>query len=215
MAADEFISLAGARKRVGAALFPSDHQTPWMGRLKMRERELIDWYGPGPGPEPGTRYFSEYDPFAAVNEGEDHAETERARHRYWTIQWQIDQVDAWLNGHGFSGRKFLCAQFEKAFAFAFGNPPPQFELRSELAQLPATEHPESIRKDRGGAPRKFDRDLFFIEIVRIANTPDGLPDRRDLARHMADWCAKNFEEPPAENTIRAWLAKVCDRLDLR
>lgn len=64
-------------------------------------------------------------------------------------------------------------------------------------------------KHRGGRPSPYNQDAFKKEIVRLANTPDGLPDRAALFSHMADWCAENWgDNIPADSTIRNWIAKV-------
>jgi hypothetical protein len=62
---------------------------------------------------------------------------------------------------------------------------------------------EPVIKNRGGRPPKYDWDAFWVEIVRRANTPDGLPeDRRQLQRGMLDWCAQNWGDVPEESEVR-------------
>jgi hypothetical protein len=56
---------------------------------------------------------------------------------------------------------------------------------------------------------KFNWDQFWVEIVRMANGPDGLPaDREELYRSIGDYCAARFSDPPGENLIRSKLAML-------
>ncbi len=63
-------------------------------------------------------------------------------------------------------------------------------------------------QDKGGRPPKYDRNAFIRELLRLANTPDGLPGRAELFRHMRDWCSQTWDSPPNDSTIRAWIADV-------
>jgi hypothetical protein len=62
----------------------------------------------------------------------------------------------------------------------------------------------------GGRPPKVDWDLFWCEIVRLANRPDGLPEERGaLQRYMMDFCAQTWgDDAPGESTVRERLAKL-------
>ena len=62
--------------------------------------------------------------------------------------------------------------------------------------------------NKGGRPAKHGWDGFWHEVVRIANTPDGLPDRAELQRRMMDWCGEYWDEPPAESAVRGKLAAL-------
>ena len=63
-------------------------------------------------------------------------------------------------------------------------------------------------KSHGGRPPKWDWDAFNREMMRLANTPDGLPGRPTLMRHMLDWCAKQWADTPTESAVRAHIAKA-------
>jgi hypothetical protein len=71
--------------------------------------------------------------------------------------------------------------------------------------------PRAVSKDpegKGGLP-KFSWDQFWVEIVRMAKSPGGLPkDRQELCRNMGDFCATTFSDPPGENLIRNKLAML-------
>jgi hypothetical protein len=65
-------------------------------------------------------------------------------------------------------------------------------------------------KNTGGAPRKW-RDDLFIEIIRIANTPDGLPETKiELQKRLRslDW----KEDGPSDSTIYQIVSEVYDRV---
>lgn len=42
-------------------------------------------------------------------------------------------------------------------------------------------------KHPGGRPPEIDWDEIWIEIVRLANLPDGLPERHELKKHIEQW----------------------------
>jgi hypothetical protein len=70
------------------------------------------------------------------------------------------------------------------------------------------------RKNPGGAHRVHDWDRFWIEIVRIANTPDGLPDRHTLRKLMVKFVSQQWERQPDDSQIRdrlRWLDEALDR----
>lgn len=60
----------------------------------------------------------------------------------------------------------------------------------------------SPAKHPGGRPEKYDWAAFDREVVRLANTPDGLPDRARLQRHMLEWCAAHWPDEPSERAVR-------------
>ena len=81
--------------------------------------------------------------------------------------------------------------------------------RPQTAELGVRESKsEAATKHPGGRPPKYDRNSFIQELVRLANTPDGLPDRPILFSHMADWCSKTWNKIPADSTIRAWISNI-------
>lgn len=61
---------------------------------------------------------------------------------------------------------------------------------------------------KGGRPRKYDWDAFVREVVRRANTPDGLPDRSKLTNDMAQWCLNTWGDQPSDSILRDWVAKL-------
>ncbi len=107
-------------------------------------------------------------------------------------------------------------QLIKEFARGYGNGPPAVSAQKQIWQKladapdPAPDKPlPSKRNNTGGRPPKADWDAFWCEIVRIANTPDGLPDRTELQRHMMNWWIDKLDDAsPADSTVREKLAKL-------
>jgi hypothetical protein len=63
--------------------------------------------------------------------------------------------------------------------------------------------------NKGGRPPKIDWVNFDGEVVRIANTPDGLPERPALHRHMMDFCSRVWgDDAPADSAVRDRLARL-------
>ncbi len=65
-------------------------------------------------------------------------------------------------------------------------------------------------KHPGGRPLKYDWNAFTRELLRLANTPDGLPDRPALMRLMMDWCSNTWgaDNVPAESVVRERIANL-------
>lgn len=69
--------------------------------------------------------------------------------------------------------------------------------------------------NRRGRPKKHDWESFLREVVRIANCPDGLPERMaQLEQAMAIWCLETWGYEPSESQIRDKLAPLYRRLDV-
>ena len=67
---------------------------------------------------------------------------------------------------------------------------------------------------RRGAKPKYAWDEFWREVVRVANTPDGLPQKQaDLESHMLRWCQRSWDDEPGLSTIREKLNKLEPYLD--
>jgi hypothetical protein len=183
----EVISRVGASRLVGAAMF----RIEWVGRLKRRERHLLDHHGAGPPPQSSTLYRSDYDPFAEMHEGEEHGETERARDRYWLMQWQYERVNSWLRWKGFTGRKFPREKFDKVFVAEFSQS--QKESKHSTghetgASMLSQDEPRSIKDPRKshrkpGRRESYDASALRTDIeVRLKEGP--FPSREAWIR----WC---------------------------
>ena len=54
-------------------------------------------------------------------------------------------------------------------------------------ELPKSEN-DRPSKSKGGRPREYDWDALTIEIIRIANSPDGLPETQsELIERLLQW----------------------------
>lgn len=63
-------------------------------------------------------------------------------------------------------------------------------------------------KGKLGRKPKWDWESANRELIRLANSPDGLPyPQAALERHFADWFTAKFRNCPGESTIRDFIAK--------
>jgi hypothetical protein len=94
----------------------------------------------------------------------------------------------------------------------------QLEARLRVAQprspMDGSAQPDiQSPKNRGGRPPKFNWFDFDIEIMRLANSPDGLPSLTELRKYMLDWTSK-WSEPPSETSVKDRTAKIYRKLGL-
>lgn len=76
--------------------------------------------------------------------------------------------------------------------------------------LPKKNERETQERARGGRPAIWDWDGATQEMVRVANTPDGLPDKQaDMIRHLSEWFSKNHKDgnQPDEGQIKKHVRK--------
>ncbi|KQZ28515.1 hypothetical protein ASD50_19530 [Mesorhizobium sp. Root552] len=63
--------------------------------------------------------------------------------------------------------------------------------------------------NRGGRPQEYDWDAFTMEIIRLANLPDGLPQTQaDLVRKMLSWFQTTYNQEPAESAVKSRISKI-------
>ena len=68
------------------------------------------------------------------------------------------------------------------------------------------------QRNPGGAPRKY-RDDLFVEIIRVANTPDGLPERPKLFQQLTEFGVGRWgPDACSKSTIDDVLRLVYGRL---
>lgn len=61
----------------------------------------------------------------------------------------------------------------------------------------------------GGRPQKHDWDAFWVEVVHFVElNGSALDARTDCQKHMEEWTATKWADPPAQSAIRGKLAKV-------
>jgi hypothetical protein len=79
----------------------------------------------------------------------------------------------------------------------------------EYASVKVSPAAPSADPGKESRPPKFNWDQFWLEVVRIANTADGLPeDRGELQRRIVDFCVTRFSDPPGAAAIRDKLAML-------
>jgi len=70
-------------------------------------------------------------------------------------------------------------------------------------------------RSRSGRPQEYDWDAFVIEIIRIANSPDGLPVKQsELIGAMLQWCESTWGKQPAESAAKAKVSGIYNGLGL-
>jgi hypothetical protein len=62
-------------------------------------------------------------------------------------------------------------------------------------------------RDPRGAKRKYDWDAAHREIIRLANTPDGLPERAEIKRHIEAWFGSQ-DVYPGKTAIDEFVSKI-------
>lgn len=69
-------------------------------------------------------------------------------------------------------------------------------------------------KNKGGRPPEWDWNAFILEIIRIANTLDGLPKTRaELAAVMRDWFIDQCDDHPADTTLEDRIRPIYQYLE--
>ena len=70
-------------------------------------------------------------------------------------------------------------------------------------------------KSKGGRPREYDWDALTIEIIRIANSPDGLPETQaELIEHLLQWCENTWGKQPADSSVKSRVSTIYNKLGL-
>ena len=81
-------------------------------------------------------------------------------------------------------------------------------------ELPAVVDPQTTQS-KGGRPQEYDWDALTIEIIRIANSPDGLPESQAaLVEQLLQWCENTWGKQPAESSVKARISKIFRALGL-
>lgn len=97
-------------------------------------------------------------------------------------------------------------------AFLFDTLLPGRETDQETDTSPVSV-PES--KKSGGRPPEYDWDGCTIEIIRIANGIDGLPDSQaELVRCLMGWFQSTHGKEPAESSVKARVSNIYTVLGL-
>jgi hypothetical protein len=64
-------------------------------------------------------------------------------------------------------------------------------------------------KNKGGRPPEHDWDAVTIEVIRVANKPDGLPDSQaELIDHLLEWSGRTLGREPPLSSVKARVSKI-------
>ena len=75
--------------------------------------------------------------------------------------------------------------------------------------------PSEKTRSRGGRPPEYDWNAFVIEIVRIANTPDGLPEKQsELIKGMLQWCENTWGKQPSDSMAKEKISTIYNGIGL-
>jgi hypothetical protein len=70
-------------------------------------------------------------------------------------------------------------------------------------------------KSKGGRPPEYNWDEFTIEIIRRAQTPDGLPDTRgELIELMLQWCQNTWGQEPSLTSVKNKIYLIYNKLGI-
>ena len=86
----------------------------------------------------------------------------------------------------------------------------QFQVVAERGSE-ESENIENVKtKNKGGRPTSNTIFPFFGELIRLANSLDGLPESStEIKTHMSHWATQAFSEGgPSDSTIASWLRQA-------
>jgi hypothetical protein len=63
--------------------------------------------------------------------------------------------------------------------------------------------------NRGGRPVEYDWNAFTMEIIRHANSIDGLPEKQaELVEKMLNWFSENYDREPATSSVKDRISRI-------
>ncbi len=122
--------------------------------------------------------------------------------------WRAGTVRAGDDSAGRPGRKPVELHWPELEIWAELHTTAERRLLRQKASGHVQDHGTRPRQNKGGRPPEYDQMAFAAEVIRIANTPDGLPSRSDLHRQMVEWCQRSWGKEPSDSTLRDWLSKL-------
>ena len=130
-------------------------------------------------------------------------------------------ADSSKNSYSFIGdysKSLVTRNDLKAFANSKGQRP-AFLFDTLMPEIGSKESPDSESdlpaKAKGGRPREYDWDALTIEIIRIANSPDGLSETQaELIEQLMQWCENTWGKQPAYSSVKSRISKIYNALGL-
>lgn len=87
--------------------------------------------------------------------------------------------------------------------------PPQNPLDIFVSLQAKQASQTKVETNSGGRPTEYDWDGFTMEIIRLANTPDGLPETQaELVQIMLLWFNNTYGKEPAESSVKSRISKI-------
>jgi hypothetical protein len=118
------------------------------------------------------------------------------------MDWRVDDHEGSNVVYDLERMCFLLSQIEMVAPYA---PTPS----------PATVQ-TAVARSAGGRPRKHDWEGALINLISIANDPDGLPDgpgsQAAIVRLMLQWFQENAGEEPAESEVKRYARRIVEAL---
>jgi len=120
----------------------------------------------------------------------------------WNVFWSFSWKDSTIKGP--DDLKLYSVNIYKAELIGVA------EGASKGERLPSQESDQALaprKGDRGRKP-KWNWEAAARELVRLANSLDGLPQpQARIEKHIAHWFLDNFDDQPSESMIRKFVAK--------
>lgn len=120
----------------------------------------------------------------------------------WSVFWSFSWKEPTISGP--DGLKLYSVQIYEAASIE------NYEGVTKGDASPAHEPGESLtpQKGKSGQKPKYNWNLANRELMRLANSLDGLPHpQARIEKHLAEWFAVQFDVHPAESTIRKFVSE--------
>jgi hypothetical protein len=135
----------------------------------------------------------------------------------WLLPWEIDRAtvegaDVDFNFEDLRspacGRHFRRIHIELNHLEAWLEK--KLKAREVQPVLSVSANKDMAPKNKGGAPRKFDKEAFMQQAARelVLLEGNGRKKRQALTAIMAEWCLATWGEEPDTTTLRRWMAEI-------
>lgn len=135
--------------------------------------------------------------------------------KFWApkseIKWEANKLSAYdesLLERNYVGIGILTQQLMKKFSTPLKS--------GNIIAKEGESNTKNIGRSTAGRKPEYPWDEFYIKIISIANTPDGLPDTQaELIETMLQWCAHTWGEgnEPGHSTIKNRISEIYKKAD--